>query len=116
MTTFGNSMTVEQFKADNKCAKLFFSYATRKNSDGVKEPLMYNDENGLPTNVQKVAISDEAGKTLAWCSREIAAEIKEGKDITARELAVVEVITEDGVAHPTLLHPSTSNRIEGLTL
>ena len=111
MTTFGNSMTVEQFKANNKCAKLFFSYATRKNSDGVKEPLMYNDENGLPTNVQKVAISDEAGKTLAWCSREIAAEIKEGKDITARELAVVEVITEDGVAHPTLLHPSTANRL-----
>jgi len=115
MTTFGNSMTVEQFKADNKCAKLFFSYATKKDANGVNQKLFYNDENGLPTNIQKVAISDEAGKTLAWCSREIAAEIKEGKDITARELAVVEVITEDGVAHPTLLHPSTANRL-GFTL
>ena len=94
MTTFGQRMTLEEFKSANKCSALFFNYAT------------------------KVAITNEANETLGWCSREVAAEIAEGKPIASdpRGLAIVDVITDDGVAHPTLLHPSTSNRIEGLTL
>ena len=116
MTTFGNRFTVEEFKANTKSAVLNFNYATRKDENGVNQKLYYNDADGMPTNVQKIAISNEAGKTVAWCSKEVAEEIAAGKNITSRELAVVEVITEDNVAHPTLLHPSNNNRIEGISL
>ena len=118
MTTFGQRMTLEEFKSANKCNSLFFNYATKKDANGVNQKLFYNDANGQPTNVQKIAITNEANETLGWCSREVAAEIAAGKPIASdpRGLAIVDVITEDGVVHPTLLHPSTSNRIEGLTL
>lgn len=117
VTTFGQRMTIEEFKEANKCAKLFFNYATKKDAAGINQKLYYNDANGLPTNVQKIAVTDEAGKTVAWCSREVASEIAEGKSISSdsRGLAFVDVITPDGEVHPTLLHPSSNNRIEGLS-
>lgn len=118
MTTFGQRRTIEEFKAENKCSALFFNWASKKDANGVNQKLYYNDANGNPTNVQKIAITNEANETLGWCSREVAAEIAEGKPIASdpRGLAIVDVITEDGVAHPTLLHPSTNNRVDNVML
>lgn len=115
-TTFTNQRTIEQFKAENKTAKLYFNYMEKKNANGVKEPMFYKDEAGNITNVQQVAIQNEAGVTIATASREIAQELKEGKNIFEKPVAVVDTtfVTADGevMTRAKLVHPSNNNRIE----
>lgn|SRR5574344_674492 len=108
MSQFTNNRTVEQLKAETKSTTLNFNYATK---DG--KPLLHKD-----SQVQMVAINNKAGQNVAWCSKEIAAEIAQGKNPAkdSRGLAVVDVITDDGDVFTKLVHPSASNRIEGLSL
>ena len=116
-TAFVNSRTIEQFKASEGISKLFFHYAYKKDENGVNRPLYINDAEGKPTNVQAVAVHDEAGNTKAWCSREVAAEIAAGKSISSSPLSFVDVVdAETGSLISTkLVHPKT-NAIEGLSL
>ncbi len=114
MSEFGKTYTVEQFKTANKTSKLFFNYAVQRASDGTLQPLCYRNADGSMSDVQKVAVLDDAKNTIAWASKSVAADIKAGKPLA--NLAVTEVVTDDGVIHNTLCHPSTSNIIEGLSL
>lgn len=116
MANFINARTVEQFKSEEKVSKLNFHYAWRKEGDA-KLPVYINDAQGNPTNVQAIAIHDDAGNTRAWCSREVAAEIAAGKSITSSPLSFVDIVdSETGAFLGTkLVHPKT-NAIEGLSL
>lgn len=117
MTKFENSRTIEQLKAETRSAKLFFHYAFKKDANGVNRPLYINDAEGKPTNVQAVAVHNEAGNTVAWCSREVAAEIAQGMRPDAKPLSVVDVYDEESGAMlgTKLVHPK-SNAIAGLEL
>ena len=116
-TVFSNQRTIEQFKAEQKTAKLYFNYMSKKNAQGVAEPMYYKDEHGNPTNIQQVAIQNEAGVTVATASKEIAQELKEGKNIFERPVAVVDTTYADASTSEVrtvakLVHPASNNRIE----
>lgn len=119
-TRFENARTIEQLKAETQSQKLFFSYASKKDDMGVNQPLYIKDADGNFTKTRAVAVSNEAGKTVAWCSREVSAEVAEGKNpaLDARGLSVVDVIdTQTGSLISTkLVHRGNNNVIEGLSL
>lgn len=75
MSEFGKSYTRDQFKAINKCQKIMFN---KMNVRGSNEPLFYKNEDGTPTSVQKVAVTDEAGNLIATCSKELASDLLKG--------------------------------------
>lgn len=95
MSQFVNQRTVESFKAENKTAKLFFNIARKK--DG-----------SYPTHrdgTKMVAVSDEAGNTVAWCSSAVCKDLINKVDITKKALAFVDVIADNGQQYTTLVYP-----------
>lgn len=119
-TRFENARTVEQLKQSTGSAKLFFSYAFKKGDDGMNHPIFINGEDGKPTTTQAVAISNEAGTTLAWCSREVASQVAQGINPASdpRGLSVVDIYDADSGAFvgTKLVHPKQNNVIQGITL
>lgn len=74
------SFTLKQFKSEKKFEKTCFNRMTTTKADGSK-PIFYKNADGTPTNIQKVAVRDEAGNRVATMSREVASDLFAGKDI-----------------------------------
>ena len=119
-TSFENARTIETLKAETKSQKLMFSYAQKYDASGKLQPIYIKDENGNVTDVKAIAVQNEAGKTVAWCSRQVAAEIAAGKNPANHPngLSVVDVVdTDSGDTISTkLVHRGASNLIEGFSL
>ena len=102
-----NRMTVEAFKKECNTPKIMF----RKVVDANKKPLNYKDAEGKDTGIQKRAIVDVAGNTVAWCSCAIARKFEEGESIKGLNLAVIQVLNE-GKVYTSLCLANTSGEFE----
>ena len=102
-----NRMTVEAFKKECNTPKIMF----RKVVDADKKPLNYKDAEGKDTGIQKRAIVDVAGNTVAWCSCAIARKFDAGESLKGLNLAVIDSEV-DGTIFTTLCLANTSGEFE----
>lgn len=117
--TFGTKMSVRDFLASkniSKGQKVFFNYMKKK---GTSEDAFYNDENGNPTTIKRMAVQDEVGNTIAFVASKVAAELQEGKrpeNLQFVETAIQSVNPEtaelEEVKSWTLCHTNLTNVID----
>ena len=102
-----NRRTVEQFKSDCKTSKLSFRRVVNKD----QTPVTYKDANGADTGVQKRAIVDTAGNTIAWCSCAIARKFDAGESLKGLNLAIIDS-ESNGEVFTTLCLANTAGEFE----
>ena len=91
-----NRRTVEQLRRESGSKKVRLQPAVI-GKGAEQKPLYFEDKDGNPTDVQKIAVINEAGQTLGWASKAICSDIKNKSFQKTRELVVLdtEVKNED---------------------
>lgn len=100
MATFGKeALSLKQFKEKTHAEKVFFikAFTYYKDSTGklVKEPRMFRDAKGNPTDIQRVQLADQSSnQPLAYISRAIVEELNNGGHLLDGPVVFKEVTSE----------------------
>ena len=91
-TTFGRHLSVESFIKEKGMTKIFFNGMCVK---GSQEPAYFNDENGNPTTIRRVAIQNQDKETVAFLSSELSEKYwKDKASVNSDPIQFVETTTE----------------------